>query len=64
MILSARSSGGMVRPSALAVFSLMTSSKLVGCSMGRFARLGALENAVRLSRVVKGPAVHGVKEAA
>src|SRR5215471_12462051 len=27
--------GGMVRPSALAVFEFMTSSNLVGCSTGR-----------------------------
>src|SRR5262249_36194193 len=36
---SARASteGGMVRPRALAVFRLMTSSNLVGCSTGRSA---------------------------
>jgi hypothetical protein len=33
----ARIEGGMVRPSALAVFKLMTSSKLVGCWTGRSA---------------------------
>jgi hypothetical protein len=38
---SARTSsdGGMVRPSALAVLRLMTSSNLVGCSTGRSAGL-------------------------
>jgi hypothetical protein len=29
--------GGIVRPSALAVFRLMTSSNLVGCSTGKSA---------------------------
>ena len=39
MISSARpsSDGGIVRPRALAVLRLMTSSNLVGCSMGRSA---------------------------
>jgi hypothetical protein len=39
MISSARAStaGGIVRPSALAVFRLMMSSNLVGCSTGRSA---------------------------
>jgi hypothetical protein len=32
----------MVRPSALAVFRLMTSSNFVGCSMGRSAGLAPL----------------------
>jgi hypothetical protein len=41
---SARAStaGGIVRPSALAVFKLITSSNLVGCSMGRPAGLAPL----------------------
>jgi hypothetical protein len=33
----------MVRPSALAVFVLMTSSNLVGCSMGRSAGFAPLK---------------------
>src|SRR4029453_13184011 len=39
MISSARrrTDGGIVRPSALAVFRLMTSSNLVGCSTGKSA---------------------------
>jgi hypothetical protein len=39
MISSARTSkvSGIVKPSALAVFRLMTSSNLVGCSIGRLA---------------------------
>ena len=38
---SARASivGGMVRPSAFAVFRLITNSKIVGCSTGRSAGL-------------------------
>jgi len=41
---SARTSieGSTVRPSALAVFKLMTSSNLVGCSTGRSAVLAPL----------------------
>ena len=41
MISSARTStdGGIVRPSALAVFRLMTSSNLIGCWTGRSAGL-------------------------
>ena len=44
MISSARcrSGGGIVRPRALAVFRLMTSSNLVGCSTGRSAGLAPL----------------------
>src|SRR5262245_24408615 len=38
----ASSDGGMVRPSALAVLRLMTSSNLVGCSTGRSAGLAPL----------------------
>src|SRR5215204_2873807 len=38
----ARSVGGMVRPRALAVLRLMTSSNLVGCSIGRSAGLAPL----------------------
>src|SRR5712691_5442544 len=38
----ARSDCGTVRPSALAVFKLMTSSNLVGCSTGRSAGLAPL----------------------
>jgi hypothetical protein len=34
-----RTAGGMVRPSAWAVFRLMTSSKVVGCSTGKSAGL-------------------------
>jgi hypothetical protein len=43
---SARTSneGGTVRPSALAVFMLMMSSNLVGCSTGRSAGLAPLRN--------------------
>jgi hypothetical protein len=37
-----RSDGGIVRPRALAVFRLMTSSYLLGCSMGRSAGLAPL----------------------
>src|SRR5262245_44915571 len=33
----ARNSGGMAKPSALAVFILRTNSKMVGCSTGRSA---------------------------
>src|SRR5713226_2705600 len=42
---SARSSsdGGIVRPSAFAVLRLITSSNLVGCSMGRSAGLAPLK---------------------
>jgi hypothetical protein len=41
---SARESneGGTVRPSALAVFMLITSSNLVGCSIGKSAGLAPL----------------------
>src|SRR5262245_23494720 len=44
MTSSARSSsdGGMVRPSALAVLRLITSSYLVGCSIGRSPGLAPL----------------------
>jgi len=38
----ARIAGGMLSPSAFAVFMLMTSSKLVGCSTGRSAGLAPL----------------------
>src|SRR5262249_10543636 len=38
----ARSDGGIVRPSALAVLRLMTSSNLVGCSMGKSPGLALL----------------------
>ena len=38
----ARSAGGISRPSALAVFKLITSLKLVGCSIGRSAGLAPL----------------------
>src|SRR5262249_26435062 len=46
MTSSARAStaGGMVRPRALAVLRLMTSSNLVGCSMGRSAALAPLRS--------------------
>src|SRR5215472_12027502 len=46
MTSSARAStdGGMVRPSALAVLRLMTSSNLVGCSTGRSAGLEPLRD--------------------
>ena len=37
-----RTDWGMVRPSALAVFMLMTNSKRVGCSTGRSAGLAPL----------------------
>src|SRR5262249_28330159 len=44
IISSARASteGGIVRPSALTVLRLMTSSNLVGCSMGRSVGLAPL----------------------
>ena len=44
---SARASsvGGTVRPSALAVLRLITSSNLVGCSHRQVGGLGALEDA-------------------
>src|SRR5215510_2227736 len=44
MISSARTrtDGGIVRPSALAVLALITSSNLVGCSTGRSAGLAPL----------------------
>ena len=50
MISSARAStdGGIVRPSALAVLRLMTSSNLVGCSTGRSAGLRALQDLVHV----------------
>src|SRR5262249_60609576 len=35
----ARNAGGTVKPSALAVFRLMTNSNMVGCATGRWARL-------------------------
>jgi hypothetical protein len=38
----ANTAGGMVRPSALAVFMLMISSNFVGCSMGRVAGFAPL----------------------
>src|SRR5437763_13834183 len=38
----ARIDGGIVRPSARAVFRLMTNSNLVGCSTGRSAGLAPL----------------------
>ena len=37
-----RSDGGIVRPSAFAVFMLITSSNFVGCSIGRSAGLAPL----------------------
>ena len=40
------SDGGIVRPRALAVLRLMTSSNFVGCSTGRSAGLGALQDLV------------------
>jgi hypothetical protein len=48
MISSARtkSDWGMVSPRALAVLRLMTSSNFVGCSTGRSARFGTLEDLV------------------
>src|SRR6266702_8729581 len=60
---SARASivGGMVRPRALAVLRLMTSSNFVGCSTGRSAGLAPLrilstKNAARRQAVtVLGP---------
>src|SRR5262249_19256760 len=39
---SARSDGGTVRPSVLALFILMTSSNFVGCSTGRSAGFAPL----------------------
>src|SRR5690242_9254134 len=39
---SARSFGGMLRPSALAVFRLITNSIFVGCKTGRSAGLDPL----------------------
>ena len=45
-----RSDGGIVRPRALAVLRLMTSSNFVGCSTGRSAGLGALEDLVHVGR--------------
>jgi hypothetical protein len=50
-----------VRPSALAVFRLMTSSNLVGCSTGRSPGLAPLEDLIDEGRGGDGPelAAHG-----
>src|SRR5438046_10521849 len=40
----------MVRPRSLAVFRLITSSNLLGCSMGRSPGLAPLENLVHVGR--------------
>src|SRR5215470_12307819 len=42
----ASSGGGIVRPRALAVFRLITSSNFVGCSIGYISRFGPLQNLV------------------
>jgi len=42
----ARIDGGMVSPSTFAIFWLIASSNSVGCSMGQFGRLRALEDLV------------------
>jgi hypothetical protein len=46
LVRSPQHDGGIVRPSALAVLRLMTSSNLVGCSMGKISGFGALQNLV------------------
>ena len=46
----ARIDGGTVRPSALAVLRLTTSSNVVGCSTGRSAGFALLENFVDVDR--------------
>ena len=51
-----RSDGGMVRPSAFAVFALTTSSNLLGCSTGSSAGAAPLRDPVR----VVGDASHDV----
>ncbi len=43
-----RIDGGIVKPRALAVFRLITSSNFVGCSTGKSAGLGALEDLVHI----------------
>src|SRR5262249_46223872 len=53
-----RSDGGIARPSALAVLRLMTKSNFAGCSTGRVARFGALQD---LIHEVRSTATHVVQ---